>query len=493
MRVLLVHPSSLMYSEIFLRLEPLGLERVASAALADGHDVRLIDLQVYGRADLERQLADFRPDAVGFSLNYLANVPEVVNLAKWIKVVLPGCFVFAGGHSVSFVAEQVIGHADGAIDCVLKGEGETGIPALLAALPDRAFGEVPGAVTAAGTGRPPKMLHSLDDHLPARHLGGRRNKYFIGVMDPAASIEFTRGCPWDCSFCSAWTFYGRSYRKLSTDAAVEDMARIKEPGVFIVDDVAFIKAEQGDDIARQLERRRIRKEYYLETRCDVLLRNEEVFRRWKRLGLNYMFLGLEALDEEGLAAFRKRTTPSVNNKALEVARSIGLSVAINIICDPDWDEARFAFVREWAKSVPEIVNITVQTPYPGTETWLTESRRLTTLDYRLFDVQHAVLPTRLPLHRFYEELVKTQAVLARKHLGVAALASSMGIMARQLAHGQTNFAKMIWKFNKVYNADRQYSEHLQPVEYHLPPPAEHAEAAPNPKDLYVHLPLRSRS
>jgi hypothetical protein len=69
--------------------------------------------------------------------------------------------------------------------------------------------------------------------------------------------------------------------------------------------------------------------------------------------------------------------------------------------------------------VPEIVNITVQTPYPGTETWLTEARRLTTLDYRLFDVQHAVLPTRLPLDRFYMELVRTQAVLARKHLGVA--------------------------------------------------------------------------
>ena len=35
---------------------------------------------------------------------------------------------------------------------------------------------------------------------------------------------------------------------------------------------------------------------------------------------------------------------------------MGLSVAINIIADPDWDEARFAFVREWAMSVPEIVN-----------------------------------------------------------------------------------------------------------------------------------------
>jgi hopanoid C-3 methylase len=493
MRVLLVHPSALMYSEIFLRLEPLGLERVAAALLADGHDVRLVDLQVYPTEHFERQVTEFRPDAVGFSLNYLANVPEVIDLSKWVKTVLPGCTVFAGGHSVSFIAEHVLAQAGGAIDVVLKGEGETSAPALLAAAPDRALAEVPGAVTVYGTGPAPKMVHSLDEHLPARQLGGRRGKYFIGVMDPAASIEFTRGCPWDCSFCSAWTFYGRSYRRLSPEAAAEDMARIAEPGVFIVDDVAFIKAEEGDEIARQLEHRKISKQYYLETRCDVLIRNEEVFRRWRRLGLNYMFLGLEALDEEGLTAFRKRTTPKVNNKALEIARSMGLSVAINIIADPDWDEARFAFVRDWAMSVPEIVNITVQTPYPGTETWFTESRRLTTLDYRLFDVQHAVLPTRLPLHRFYEELVKTQAVLARKHLGVAALAKTTGIVARQLMHGQTNFARMIWKFDRVYNADRQYAEHMREARYLLPPPAEKPVAAPDRRELYVHAPTRRRS
>jgi len=85
MRVLLVHPSALMYSEIFLRLEPLGLERVASALLDDGHEVRLIDLQVYRRGDLEREAARFQPEAVGFSLNYLSNVPEVVDLAKWVS------------------------------------------------------------------------------------------------------------------------------------------------------------------------------------------------------------------------------------------------------------------------------------------------------------------------------------------------------------------------------------------------------------------------
>ena len=59
MRVLLVHPGPLMYSEIYLRLEPLGLERVAAAVRAAGHEVRLVDLQVFGvrdyLAELERK------------------------------------------------------------------------------------------------------------------------------------------------------------------------------------------------------------------------------------------------------------------------------------------------------------------------------------------------------------------------------------------------------------------------------------------------------
>ena len=101
MRVLLVHPSALMYSEIFLRLEPLGLERVASALLDAGHDVRMVDLQVYREQELRKVVTDFQPEAVGFSLNYLGNVPEVIDLAKWVRSVLPGSLVFAGGHETA--------------------------------------------------------------------------------------------------------------------------------------------------------------------------------------------------------------------------------------------------------------------------------------------------------------------------------------------------------------------------------------------------------
>ncbi|MFY1693097.1 hopanoid C-3 methylase HpnR [Plantactinospora sp. WMMB782] len=487
MKVLLVHPSVLMYSELFLRLEPLGLECVAAAVRDAGHQVRIVDLQTHDRTELAREFLDFEPDAVGFGLNYLANIPEVIDLARWFKKQRRPPFVFAGGHSVSFVADHVLRQSEGAIDAVLRGEGETGAVALLEAARDGAAHEAPGAVTLNGSGPRPRLLESIDAPRPARDLVRRRNRYFIGVLDPAASVEFTRGCPWDCSFCSAWTFYGRSYRKLSPSIAAAEIAGIREPGVFIVDDVAFIRPEHGDAIAGELERRKVRKQYYLETRADVLLRNTEVFARWKRLGLNYVFLGMEALDAEGLELFRKRISPDENMRALERARKLGLSVAINLIVDPKWDREQFRLVRDWALSVPEIVHLSVMTPYPGTEIWHTESRKLTTLDYRLFDIQHAVMPTHLPLQEFYRELVRTQAVINRKHLGVAALARTAGLVARRLAHGQTNFARMLWRFSRVYNPERLYAEHHRPVRYHLPEPTPHEVGPRDRKQLYIHI------
>jgi magnesium-protoporphyrin IX monomethyl ester (oxidative) cyclase len=485
-RVLFVHPSPLMYSELYLRLEPLGLEQVAAAARLAGHDVRVLDLQVFRRGELERELRDFRPEVVAFGLNYLANVPEALDLAKVVKARRPETFVFLGGHSVSFIAEHVLEQAEGAVDAVVRGEGEVIVPLLIDAWRDGDVHLLPGVVTVHGRGPAPLKLDSIDEVPPARDLMRRRRRYFIAELDPCASIEFTRGCPWDCSFCSAWTFYGRSYRRASAEAVGAELASIREPGVFVVDDVAFVRPEHGEAIAREVERRRIRKQYYLETRADVLLRNREVFERWRRLGLQYMFLGLEALDEEGLALYRKRVDPDENLKALEVARELGLFVAINLIVDPDWDEARFRHVREFALSVPEIVHLTVKTPYPGTEIWHTEARKLTSRDYRLFDIQHAVLPTRLPLGRFYEELVKTQSVIARKHLGVAALGQASWILAKLLLRGQTNFARMIWRFGKVYDADRQLGDHALPVRYELPLPDRREIGARDRSSLYVH-------
>jgi hopanoid C-3 methylase HpnR len=490
MRVLGVHPGPLMFTRIFLRLEPLGLELVAAAVRQAGHNVALIDLQVEDHRDFLQWVERWRPDVILFSCNYLANVPEIVDLAKMARSRLPGATICVGGHSVSFVAPALIEHGEGAIDCVIRGEGEAAMPSLLAAIEAGSdLTAVPGAVTASGQGPAPGFVQSLDDLLPARDLLRHRRKYFLGALDPCASIEFSRGCPWDCSFCSAWTFYGRSYRVMSQERIIEDLRSIREPGVFIVDDVAFIQERLGMELGEAIARTGIKKNYYLETRGDVLLRNKEVFRFWTKLGVSYMFLGLEALDEEGLVKYRKRVPLGRNFEALEFARSLGVNVAINLIADPDWDRERFRVVREWCIEQPEIINISVNTPYPGTESWLTEERRLSSRDYRLFDIQHAVLPTRLPLHEFYDELVTTQRAIYSKHLGWRQITGAAQLATSLLLRGQTNFVKSMFKMNSVYRPELLLADHARPVDYQIPLQPEHETSRmANGRSLYIHAP-----
>src|SRR5207244_6994340 len=172
-----------MYTKIYLRLEPLGLELVAAAVRRAGHQVQLIDLQAETHKDYLRLLDEWQPDVVAFSCNYLANVPEIVDLAKLTRARRPHTFVFVGGHSASFIAQEFLEHAGGAIDCILKGEGEASVAALLeAAEHDRqAIAQVPGVVSLDGEGPPPRLVESLDALVPARDLLKRRRKYFLGT------------------------------------------------------------------------------------------------------------------------------------------------------------------------------------------------------------------------------------------------------------------------------------------------------------------------
>src|SRR5262249_15298087 len=124
------------------------------------------------------------------------------------------------------------------------------------------------------------------------------------------------------------------------------------------------------------------------------------------------------------------------------------------------------------------------------ETWLTEQRRLETRDYRLFDIQHAVLPTRLPLAAFYRELLHTQRVLYSKHMSWWTAPAFAAVMARNLMRGQTNFVRGIVNYGKVYNAEKMLADHAQPVRYELPlqpTPVTNGQPA-KASQLYIHAP-----
>jgi magnesium-protoporphyrin IX monomethyl ester (oxidative) cyclase len=51
--------------------------------------------------------------------------------------------------------------------------------------------------------------------------------------------------------------------------------------------------------------------------------------------------------------------------------------------------------------------------------------------------------------------------------------------------GQTNFVKSLWKFSRVYSADRQFGDHQRPVTYAMRPPVA-TGFKPKARDLFVH-------
>jgi len=124
--------------------------------------------------------------------------------------------------------------------------------------------------------------------------------------------------------------------------------------------------------------------------------------------------------------------------------------------------------------------------YPGTESWVTEGPRVASRDYRLYDIQHAVLPTRLPLTEFYDELVTTQRAFYSKHLGWRRVMNTAGVIAGHLMHGQTNFVTSLFHLDRVFRPEYLLADHALPVEYQMPRPAA-AGQSPG-RALYIHPP-----
>ena len=167
--------------------------------------------------------------------------------------------------------------------------------------------KVPGAVTADGEGPPPRFVESLDDF-------GRRaiSCATAANISSACSIRAPRS-----SFRAAAHGIARSAAPghsmaaaigmLSPERVVEELSSIREPGVFIVDDVAFIQDKHGFEIGEAIARKGIRKKILSrDARRRAACATRKCSSSGRSSASHNMFLGIEAIDEEGLKKFRKR-------------------------------------------------------------------------------------------------------------------------------------------------------------------------------------------
>ncbi|GIX47289.1 MAG: hypothetical protein KatS3mg131_1500 [Candidatus Tectimicrobiota bacterium] len=278
-------------------------------------------------------------------------------------------------------------------------------------------GRVPGVMTAWNRhdGFALRPLSSDLDAvpLPDRQLTRRyRRRYHHGFATPSACVETSRGCPFDCNFCSIWVFYQRRARRRSPERILEDLEQVRALGekyVFFTDDIAFLQYEAYETLARQIRKAGLRLHYSCETRADLVVKYRDLFPLWKEVGLHTVFLGIEKIDATGLEAVRKRVKggADTNVQAIDFLRRLGIVPMTSFIADPAWGEEDFdrleAFVTRLRLPNPMF---TVLTPLPGTELWEMCKTQITTCDYSYFDVGHLVLPSQLPPERFYARFAR---------------------------------------------------------------------------------------
>lgn len=411
MRVLLVRPpvpTQTMGLKQVMLCEPLELEYVAAGLT--GHEVEILDLLV--ERGLERRLRRYRPDVVGTSC-YITGVNEVIKLCRTVKRWRPACRTVAGGvHATCDPAA----FNDPAVDCIVTCDGTSAMPEVLAAWSEgRPLEEVPGLALRCGDGiclTDTRRYMPDPDSLPfprrdlVAHLAHR---YYYLFHQPVALTKTTWGCRYRCNFCCTWGITGGVTYERSPESIVDELAGIGPDDVYIVDDNFLIQPDRLRRIAALLRERGIRKKYLVYGRADFIADNEPIIAEWSELGLTAVFVGLEAATDFELDTMKKRTTVEINHRAIEVLRRHRVDIYGSLITQPDYDtedwERLWRFIEE---NGLYYLNISPLTPLPGSPEWsrLRDQLTINPRAHGLFDLTHVLLPTRVPLRKYYGALVR---------------------------------------------------------------------------------------
>ncbi|MBX3198534.1 MAG: cobalamin-dependent protein [Labilithrix sp.] len=420
MRVLLVMPTPFENGRLGLEnvvwlSEPVALTSVGTA-IQDRHEVRVLDLRLEDEDALVRTLSTWKPDVVG-TTSMTTDAYQAKAVLRTAKNVCPGVLTLVGGHHPTLCPDEFDFDY---VDVIVQGEGEHTLREIMSRWEaqrdagDRTFDGVKGTRwrDADGVRRvnaKREQTASLDDlPIPNRRLIEKyQGRYFFTAFRPMASIFTSRGCSFDCNFCAIWEFYERRTRFLSAKKIVDQMEACAEPFVFVLDDNFLTNKRRVVELCDEMERRGLKKYWMTQGRTDFAADNPELVARLAKNGLVMLLSGFESNDDDNLAALRKKSSWQKNLRANEILRENGVVSTGIFMVRPDWTKEQFAGLYEYVNSLDiGIPLFTILTPLPGTQLYRAYKDKLLTNDHRLFDLLHAVLPTRLPREEFYAEFCR---------------------------------------------------------------------------------------
>ncbi len=459
MKILLVMPTPFEKGRLGLEnviwlSEPVSLTSVG-ASVSDRHEVRVLDLRLEAEGALIETLLEFEPDVVG-TTSMTTDAYQAKAVLRTTRNVCPNALTVVGGHHPTLTPEEF---DDDFIDVVVQGEGELTFRELVErwdaqrARADRTFAGVAGARYRTPDGErcinhKREQTTNLDDlPVPDRRLIAKyQGRYFFTGIRPMASIFTSRGCSFDCNFCAIWEFYERRTRFLSASKIVDQMESCAEPFVFVLDDNFLTNRKRAAALCDELERRSVKKYWMTQGRTDFAADNPELMERLAKNGLVMVLSGFESNSDDNLAALRKRSTWQKNKEANEILKKNGIFSTGIFMVRPDFTKEQFDQLFEYVNSLSIAIPLfTILTPLPGTQLYKAYKDKLLTTDHRLFDLLHAVLPTRLPRDEFYKEFCRAYpATKASFH------DAALNILRRRGRFVGKTLTGMLWFFARTF-------------------------------------------
>ncbi len=351
------------------------------------HHVAIADLVVVQstvRPTVERLMSTLKPDVVGLSVMTFqrATARRIIALVRAMK---PDVFIVVGGYDPTLASEEWTHPALG-VDAIVRGEGDLTFRELIRAIEHRQplcgidglwfrDGDVfrrnrPRAVARldAAPIRPPNRS--------ARVLTG-----YTMMGRPIDVVETSRGCTFDCSFCSIIEMRGRNFHRFPIASVIDDIADAHRRGarsIFLVDDNITLDVSRFEELCREIVRAGLNHIDYLAQAmtASIAAGGDRLAALMQQAGFRYVFLGIENVLDEDLKFLKARSKNSRHragqrtNTAFEAVATLHrhdmLVVGGLIVGNPDDRSESIQANLTFARRHVDWPYIQHPTPYPGT-------------------------------------------------------------------------------------------------------------------------------
>ena len=345
----------------------------------------LILVQQNVRGTIERLAGEVKPDVVGLSVMTFQR-KTALKIIQLLRSRCPGVRVVVGGYDPSLAPEAYMSEGNG-IDFIVRGEGELTFRELLRAMESGAgFDGIHGLSYRTSDGWRQNMsrpVHSLEgDEIRLPKRSARVLNGYTMMGRPIDVVETSRGCTFDCGFCSIIEMRGRNFHTYSFDRVLADIRDARDHGaraLFIVDDNITLNIRRFEALLHAIIDAGLNDIVYTvqAMTSPIAMHGETLAPLMRRAGFRYVFLGIENILEDDLVflkaaaknEFREdgRRTGNATLRAIDFLHKNSMYVVGGLIVgNPDDTRESIKTNLEFASKYVDWPYIQHPTPYPGT-------------------------------------------------------------------------------------------------------------------------------